>query len=132
MDNIFIDSNIILYLFDFDTLKRLKAKEIIALNPKINSQVLVEVVNVCKRKFNYSKLDCLNIWNDLHDLCQIVPINGTTTIQCKYLVEKYDFQIYDALIVASALETGCKYLFSEDMKHNLKIENQLTIINPFL
>ena len=36
------------------------------------------------------------------------------------------------IIVASALENGCSILYSEDMQHELNIENQLTIKNPFI
>jgi len=39
---------------------------------------------------------------------------------------------YDCLIIASALEANCKYLFSEDMQHGQIIENTLKIINPFV
>jgi len=48
------------------------------------------------------------------------------------LMLRYDFQIFDAIIVASALESGCQVLYSEDMQHNMKINGQLTIVNPFL
>jgi len=47
------------------------------------------------------------------------------------LVKKYDFQVFDAIIIASALESGCKTLYSEDMHNGLLIESQLEIINPF-
>lgn len=61
MSNVFIDSNILLYLLDIDSRKSHIAKEIIATKPLINSQVLVEVTNVCKRKFEYSKSECLSL-----------------------------------------------------------------------
>lgn len=38
---------------------------------------------------------------------------------------------YDSLIVASALESECTILYSEDMQPGLVIENQLKIVNPF-
>jgi predicted nucleic acid-binding protein len=34
---------------------------------------------------------------------------------------------YDSLIIATALENACSVLYSEDMQHNQKIENQLRI-----
>jgi predicted nucleic acid-binding protein len=37
----------------------------------------------------------------------------------------------DLLIVATAIESGCSILYSEDMQHNQNIENKLVIINPF-
>jgi len=37
---------------------------------------------------------------------------------------------YDALIVASAIETGCDILYTEDMQHGRAIGG-LAIVNPF-
>jgi len=47
------------------------------------------------------------------------------------LKEQYGFGYYDNLIVASALENGCSYLFSEDMSDGQMIENRLEIVNIF-
>jgi len=48
------------------------------------------------------------------------------------LVGKYDFQIFDGIIVAAALEADCDILYSEDMQDGQVIENTLKIKNPFL
>jgi predicted nucleic acid-binding protein len=48
------------------------------------------------------------------------------------IILKYDLQYFDSLIVASALEAKCKVLYSEDMQHQLIIENKLKILNPFI
>ena len=47
------------------------------------------------------------------------------------LQSRYKLSYYDALIVAAALESGCKRLLSEDLQHGLKVE-KLVITNPFL
>ncbi len=44
---------------------------------------------------------------------------------------RHGFHIYDALIVAAALEAGCGTLYSEDMQSGQVIAGQLTIRNPF-
>jgi predicted nucleic acid-binding protein len=44
---------------------------------------------------------------------------------------RYQYSFYDSLIIAAALEAGCKTLYSEDMQHGQRIE-QVTIKNPFL
>jgi predicted nucleic acid-binding protein len=132
MTNHFIDSNIILYLFDFDLQKSMITNQIVASKPKINSQVLVEVINVCRRKFGFKKDECLNLCNDLIKTCEIVSIGEKTIESVSQLVEKYDFQIFDGIIVASALESGCDLLYSEDMQHGLLVEGRLRIRNPFL
>jgi predicted nucleic acid-binding protein len=48
------------------------------------------------------------------------------------LVVKYDFQIFDGIIVAAALEANCDILYSEDMQNGQIIENSLKIVNPFI
>jgi predicted nucleic acid-binding protein len=40
------------------------------------------------------------------------------------------FSFYDSLIVAAALEAGCKTIYSEDLQHNRKLHG-LEIKNPF-
>ncbi len=45
--------------------------------------------------------------------------------------DRYGFSWWDALIVASALRQECTLLLSEDLQHNLVVDNRLTIINPF-
>jgi len=46
--------------------------------------------------------------------------------------KRYRFSWWDSLIVASALETQCDALYTEDLQHGQVIENTLQIINPFL
>jgi predicted nucleic acid-binding protein len=45
-------------------------------------------------------------------------------------VERYGYYIYDALVIAAALEASCRTLYSEDMRDGQVIEG-LTIRNPF-
>jgi predicted nucleic acid-binding protein len=47
------------------------------------------------------------------------------------LAQRFGFSIYDGLIAAAALETGCRVLYTEDMQSGQKIEG-LIIRNPFL
>ena len=46
------------------------------------------------------------------------------------LQSKLGFSFYDSLIVAAALEAGCKRLLSEDLQHGQRIEG-LRVENPF-
>jgi len=45
---------------------------------------------------------------------------------------RYNFSYWDSQIIASALESGCNILFTEDMQHGQVIEGILTIKNPFM
>jgi len=47
-------------------------------------------------------------------------------------MERYNFQLFDAIIIAAALESDCKIFYTEDMHHNLLVDDQLKIINPFI
>jgi predicted nucleic acid-binding protein len=128
---IFVDSNIILYLFDVDKTKRYVAEQLLLKKPLVSAQVLTEVANVCKRRFKYSKEQILNLWSDLLSDC-ILTFTDTSTFKLAIeLSKKYDFQVYDSLIVASALNSDCKILYSEDMQDLLQVENKLIITNPF-
>lgn len=46
------------------------------------------------------------------------------------LKERWKLSFYDALIVAAALEAGCKRIVSEALQHGQRIEG-LRIENPF-
>ena len=46
------------------------------------------------------------------------------------LQTRYRLSFYDSLIVAAALDAGCKILYSEDLQHGQQIEG-VTITNPF-
>jgi len=50
----------------------------------------------------------------------------------KKLIKKYNFQLFDSVVVASSLEANCSILYSEDMHNGLIVEKKLTIINPFI
>jgi predicted nucleic acid-binding protein len=68
----------------------------------------------------------------IRDLCPtIVPITIETHEAALKIAQKYKYEIYDALIVASALEAGCVILYSEDLQHRQIVDGQLTIQNPF-
>jgi predicted nucleic acid-binding protein len=43
----------------------------------------------------------------------------------------YRFSLYDSILVATALISGAKILYSEDLQHGQIIDNQLRVTNPF-
>ena len=62
----------------------------------------------------------------------IVHVNTNATIlqACK-VADRYGYSFYDSLIIAAAIESGCSILYSEDMTHQQRIYNTLSVINPF-
>ncbi|MDR0828570.1 MAG: PIN domain-containing protein [Prevotellaceae bacterium] len=127
-----VDTNIFVYLRDNNTEKKMQAIEVIKLMPVVSAQVVSEYLNVIKRLFKLPKQQILEIcMNDLKG-CHIQQITYYTLFLAKKLIEIYDFQLFDSIVVASALEAGCSTLYSEDMHSGLVVEKQLEIINPFL
>ena len=96
----------------------------------ISTQVLNEFVRVSRKKLelDWSIVEAaLGEFRALVD--QVVPIAVTTHEAAVSLAKGHGFDIYDALIVAAALEAGCDTLFTEDMQHGRVIDG-LTIRNP--
>jgi predicted nucleic acid-binding protein len=102
------------------------------LHPVISTQVVSEYLNVMKRSFPVTKTELMELCVLWMKKSVIHPVNISTVKMARYLVGRYDFQIFDSIIVASAIEARCEVLYSEDMQHQMKVENQLKIINPFL
>jgi predicted nucleic acid-binding protein len=133
MSKIAIDTNILIYLYDeSDETKRSISESLILDIPVIGSQVISEFLNVTKRLLKLPKHELMEKAAKLFSGCEIHPMNQITIIKAKELIVKYDFQLFDSLIVASALQANCTILYSEDLQHNLLVEKRLRIVNPFI
>jgi predicted nucleic acid-binding protein len=126
------DSNVLLYLFDKDPAKKTKAAEILQRSPFVHPQVLCEVANVLRRRFKFDKASVLNAIEDILMYCACLSFTEDTFRAAFALIARYDFQLFDGIIVAAALEARCTILYSEDMQHELLVNGKLRIINPFL
>jgi predicted nucleic acid-binding protein len=132
-DNFFIDTNILVYCYaDDEPLKQQKALGI-ASNPDtfISTQVLTELSNTLKKKFQQDWLVIENVVSEVSNDFNVY-VNKPATIEwaCR-VADKYQYSFYDSLIIAAALSSNCKTLYSEDMQDGQVIENSLTIVNPF-
>ena len=127
-----LDTNILVYLEGNDVFKRKIAEDLLSYDPIIPSQVISEFINVIRRLRKIPKCQLMAETAELFCHCSIAPIEHSTLDLAKNLIQKYDFQIFDSIIVASALETNCDILYSEDMQHNQIIERTLVIKNPFV
>jgi predicted nucleic acid-binding protein len=126
-----LDTNILIYLEGNDAAKRNVSEELLSSAPVIPSQVVTEFLNVTRRLRNISKLQAMKEAAALFADCKIAPIQNSTIDLAIKLIQKYDFQLFDSLIVALALEADCDILYTEDMKHGLLVNKKLQIINPF-
>ena len=134
-DKIFIDTNIIIYCYSNSEMeKRIICQKLFETYSELNisKQVINEMTNILFKKFKLSSFDIKNTVEQISNIAFTCDFNFDTQIKAIELKDKYNLQYYDALIIATALENYCNIIFSEDMQHNQIIENQLTIINPFI
>ena len=47
------------------------------------------------------------------------------------IARRHRLGVFDALLVAAALRSGCDTLWSEDMHHGLVVDGRLRVANPF-
>ena len=66
------------------------------------------------------------------DLCPSpLPITMELHEAAIKIAERHGFGIYDALVIAAALESECAILYSEDFQDGQTFDGRLTIRNPF-
>jgi predicted nucleic acid-binding protein len=133
MNKIALDTNILLHSHGPENVNKTTiARELLKGNPIISSQVISEYLNVMKRLFKIEKQELLFTCSLLLRKCIIQPVILSTLDHARDLIERYDFQMFDGIIVASAIETNSNILYSEDMQHGLVVAGTLKIINPYL
>jgi predicted nucleic acid-binding protein len=132
-DEAFIDSNILIYAHTKqDDKKRKIAQEILYSDSIIGTtQVVNESINVFMKRFKIPLIEIQQIVNQIFQYLPLRTIVHPTIQFSMNICSKYFYSYYDSLIIASERENGCSILYSEDLHHNQKIENTLTIINPF-
>jgi len=112
--NIFVDSNIWIYLFAFDNSnKNLIANDYISENVKNNNivisyQVINEVCYTLKRE-KYTEPELRRIVNGMLGFCNVCPCSEEVIFTAFDLRDRYSFSFLDSQIVASALLTNVLY-----------------------
>ena len=133
MNKIALDSNILIYNHSLENEdKKLIARSFFKENPVVSSQVVSEYINVIRRNLKISKIELLQLCSLWLEKCTIHPVVLSTIKLAQKMVEKYDFQVFDGIIVAAALEADCDIIYSEDMHNELIVEDKLKIVNPFI
>ena len=131
MPGSFFDTNVLIYLASGDPTRADRVETIISNGGTISVQVLNELANVARRKMRLSWKDTRAFLFMIRGLLSVSPLTTKIHEEGLRLAERYKFSIYDALIVASALDAACEVLWSEDMQDGMRIEKTLRIVNPF-
>ncbi len=127
----FFDSNVLIYSISGDKAKTAAAREHLAARGAISVQVLNEVANVARNKMAMTWLEIRETISVFRAGLIVHPLSVATHELGLHLAEQHRFHIYDAMIVAAALEAGCDTLYSEDMHPGLLVDDRLRIVNPF-
>lgn len=132
----FLDTNVILYALDrgapakrslaADWLTELAARGAIVISP----QVLNEAASVLLHKLKIDAGVVRKAVLGIAGWCT-APFGPVTTDHAVQVHQRYGFNWWDCLIVASALATPCDCLLTEDLQDGQNLGG-LQIINPFL
>jgi len=128
----FADTNVLVYLLSADAAKAERAEAVIALRPVVSVQVLNEFAQVASRKLGLRWREIAGVLADLRRLCPVRPLTVEVHELALRLVQRHALAWYDALIVAAALDAGCRTLYTEDLQHGQRIGRTLTVRNPFV
>jgi predicted nucleic acid-binding protein len=128
----FFDTNVLVYAVARDDRRSAVAEELLAAGGVLSVQILNEFASVARRKILMSWSEVGEALDAFRVLCPApVPVSVEIHEAALRIAEKYGYNIYDALVVSAALEGGCTTLFSEDFQDGQRIEERLTVRNPF-
>jgi len=132
-DRVFFDTNVVLYTIGQHDTRTPAAEALLSHGGLISVQVLNEVASVARRTLRMSWPEVTEALGAIRVLCPSpVPITAEMHDAALRLAGQHGFHIYDALIVAAALEADCATLYTEDLQSGQVIDGRLTIHNPFI
>jgi len=128
----FFDTNVLIYALAENDPRSAQAEELLASGGVLSVQILNEFIFVTRRKILMSWSDVTEALDAFRVLCPSpLPITIEIHEAALKIAEKHGYNIYDALVIAAALQAGCTTLYSEDLHDGQTIDGQLTIRNPF-
>lgn len=130
-----VDTNILAYAEGVGDRARLDAA--VALlerlppeNVRLPAQVLGELVRVLYGKAGRTRQDARAAALAWADAFVVVDSTWSAMLGALDLGVDHEFQIWDALILSVAAESGCRLLLSEDLQDGF-IWRGVTVVNPF-
>jgi predicted nucleic acid-binding protein len=108
-----------------DLIDRLKEEWVV-----LPGQVVGELYRVFVKKMRLDGRDAqakIMTWLDVY---QVEPVTYSTLTSAMDLASRSGIQIFDAIILASAAEAGCRLLLSEDLQEGFTFGG-VTVANPF-
>lgn len=132
----FLDTNVIIYALDrgapakreraIEWLTALAGRSAIVISP----QVLNEAASVLVHKLKADLTAVREAVAGMASWCT-APLGPATADHALQLYERYGFNWWDCLVIASALDAPCDCLLTEDLQDGQNL-GHLRIVNPFL
>lgn len=127
----FFDTNVLVYAIIEEDSRKVRSRELLEAGGVISVQVLNEFVSIARRKARVSRNDVRSALQWIRILCaDPVPVTLELHEDALRIAERYEYQIYDSLIIAAALGVKCDLLYSEDLQDGQIIDGRLRIENP--
>src|SRR6478735_7588260 len=135
MPNAFVDTNILIYAADESVSSERKTRIARELLRQRGLQLSVQVLNeFTVNARNASKLNFTpqqeNDWLASWLLFPVAPLTVDTFLTARLIHARYQVSHWDSLILASARETDCAVVYSEDLGHGQEYDG-VKVINPF-
>lgn len=133
----FFDTNILVYAVLEDRSpgfhERIeRAESMLREGGAVSVQVFYEFADVARRKFNEDWATIIEMLALMEEFCgPPLPITVAIHRRALALAALHGFRIYDALVLATAIEAKCDTLCTEDLQHGQVIEG-VRIVNPFV
>lgn len=135
MNKVFLDSNILIYLYSSKEPKKQTIARNLITEPDqifVSTQVLFEFTSVMHKKLNIDYSDIEKSLLGFQEAFAIALINFNTMQTALKIASKNKYSFADSLILSSAIENECSILFTEDMHDGHVLKNSLKIVNPFM
>ncbi|MCL2693585.1 MAG: PIN domain-containing protein [Oscillospiraceae bacterium] len=130
----FLDTNILVYFYsESEKDKQNTALSVLNRHECVtNIHAVCEASNVFMKKFKWNPTKVKKHLDNIELVCdEILPVQRNTINKAIDIKDRYGFSFYDCLMLASALESDCQMIFTEDMSDGQIINDTLKIINPF-
>lgn len=130
-----IDTNVLVYAENVNgKAKRDVALQLLArLQPEatfLPAQALAELFNVLVRKAEWTRSAAERAVVSWGDSFPIIETSSGVTLLAMTLARDHQLGIWDAVILASAADAGCRLLLSEDLQDGFSWSG-VTVANPF-
>jgi len=129
-----MDTNIWLYAFieGCELEKSAGARNLIAASqPVLSVQVINEVCVNLIQKAGFTEPQIRQLVSAFNEKYRVVDIDLDILATASHLREQHVLPYWDSMTIACAIHAGVGILYSDDLPHDLVIDQCLRIINPF-